>query len=101
MRGVTVGECQACGARRFPVPIWCHVCGSDNIKAKAVWSGTVAETTVVRHAPGRRLAPLQLGTVRLSAGGVVIARLEAPVGEGSRVHVFLEGGVPVARQPTR
>jgi uncharacterized OB-fold protein len=92
-----VGQCDVCGARRFPIPLWCDVCGSDRIEKVGETSGTVAETTVVRHAPGRRLEPVAVGTVRLSGGGVVIARLAGGVREGDRVRVAIEDGAPVAQ----
>jgi uncharacterized OB-fold protein len=92
-----VGRCEVCGARRFPIPLWCDVCGSDRIERIAETSGTVAETTVVRHAPGRRLGPVAVGTVRLSGGAVVIARLADGVREGDRVRVVIEDGAPLAQ----
>lgn len=97
MNALVLGECEACGARRFPTPLWCHVCGSDRIGQVTETSGTVAETTVVRHAAGRRLAPVRIGTVRLTGGGVVIARLDAAASEGDRVEIDVEDGAPVAR----
>jgi hypothetical protein len=60
-------------------------------------SGTVAETTAVRHAPGRRLSGIRIGTVRLAGGGVVIARLDPAVSEGDHVRLDVERGAPVAR----
>jgi uncharacterized OB-fold protein len=99
MSGLVVGECSSCGARRFPRPLWCDVCWSDSIKEVTVSSGKVSETTVVRHAVGRRLGSVRLGTVRLTGGGVVIARLQPAVAEGNRVDIVVEDGAPVARQP--
>lgn len=97
MTELVVGECGVCGARRFPVALWCHVCGSDAIRGVAASRGTVAETTVLLHAPGRRLEPVRLGTVMLAGGGAVIARLDLAVDEGADVEVVVEDGAPVAR----
>jgi uncharacterized OB-fold protein len=96
MTALVVGECRSCGARRFPKPLWCDVCGSDAVDEVKLSSGTVSEATIVRHIAGRRTAPLRLGTIRLTGGGVVIARLGPSVEEGSRVDVVVEGGAPVA-----
>ena len=97
MSALVLGECEACGARMFPVPLWCHVCGSDRIGEVTETSGTVTETTIVRHAAGRPLAPIRIATVHLTGGGVVIARLDAAGGEGDRVEISVEDGAPVAR----
>jgi uncharacterized OB-fold protein len=75
MTALVVGECRSCGARRFPKPLWCDVCGSDVVDEVRVSSGTVSEATIRRHVAGRSIVPLRLGTIRLTGGGVVIGRL--------------------------
>ena len=82
------------------MPLWCDVCGSYRIDEVASPSGLVTEVTTVRHMPGRFLSPQRLGTVRLDGGAVVVARLEAAVGEGRRVDVVVDDGAPVARPRT-
>jgi uncharacterized OB-fold protein len=94
---IVVGKCPSCGAERFPLPLWCDVCGSYRIEELSSPSGLVTEVTIVRHVPGHSLPPVRLGTVRLDGGAVVVARLEAAVGEGSRVDVVVEDGAPIAR----
>jgi uncharacterized OB-fold protein len=91
-----VGACDECGARRFPVPLWCEVCGAGRISEVEEASGRVAEMTVLRHVPGRRLEPVRIGTVNLEGGAIVIARLGEGVKEGDSVRVTLDGGAPVA-----
>ena len=54
------------------------------------------ETTIVRRAPGGLRRPVLLGSVRLAAGPLVIARLEEGAETGARVRVWMDGGVPVA-----
>ena len=100
MTGIVIGKCSSCGAQRFPVQLWCDVCGSYRIDEVVSPSGLVTEVTIVRHIPGRFLPPLRLGTVRLDGGAVVVARLEAAVGEGSRVDVVVDDGAPIARPRT-
>ena len=97
MTSIVVGKCPSCGAERFPLPLWCDVCGSYRIDERPSRAGRVTETTIVRHIPGHSLPPVRLGAVRLDGGAVVVARLEAGVGEGSRVHVDVDDGAPVAR----
>jgi uncharacterized OB-fold protein len=97
---IVIGECPSCGAQRFPVPLWCDVCGSYRIDEVVSPSGLVTEVTIVRHIPGHSLPPVHLGTVRLDGGAVVVARLAAAVGEGSRVDVVVEDGAPIARPLT-
>ena len=97
MTSIVVGKCPSCGAERFPIPLWCDICGSYRIDEVSPPFGLVTETTIVRHIPGHVLPPVRLGTVRLAGGAVVVARLEAGVGEGSRVEVDVEAGAPIAR----
>jgi hypothetical protein len=67
-----------------------------------VWAGTVEETTILRHAPGHALpAPVRIGAVRIAGGGVVIARLDAGVGEGARVVLAEDAGAIHAGVPRR
>lgn len=96
MTSLHVAACDECGARRFPVPLWCDVCGSDRISKVVEAIGRVTETTIVRHAPGRRLEPIRIGTVNLGGGAIVIARLDEGVKEGDSVRATLEGGAPLA-----
>jgi uncharacterized OB-fold protein len=98
VNGVAAGACGACGWRGFPVPEWCPRCGSDAVRVALAWGGTVEETTILRHAPGRTLpGPVRIGSVRLAGGGVVIARLDPAVGEGSRVLLVDDAGTIRAR----
>ena len=97
MSGVRVGVCEECGTQRFPLQVWCAVCGSDRIEVAVGTKGTVEETTTVRHVPGHLGPPVHIGTVRLAGGARVIARLEALAEEGSAVELLTVDGAPVAR----
>ena len=93
---VPVLVCEQCGAALFPARLLCPRCGGSRWREEPVDAGVVEETTVVRRAPGGLRRPVLLGSVRLAAGPVVIARLEPGVEAGARVRVSMEGGVPVA-----
>ena len=97
MIAVTVGECVQCGQRRFPLPIWCHRCGSFDVRDVPVSSGTVAEATIVRRAVGVARGSVRLGAVALDGGGVVVARLEPGVTTGMHVAVGIASGAVTAR----
>ena len=93
--GALVSACSDCAWRGMPHRDWCPVCRSDRVRRVRVHVGTVAETTIVRKGAGP--FPVRLGTVRLDAGGVVLARLEAGASEGARVQLLDDGGAVVAR----
>jgi hypothetical protein len=90
--------CVRCDTAAFPRPLWCPRCGGDAWREEELGAGLVEETTFVRRAPGRSLQPPpRLGTVRLDAGPVLVARLDPGAAAGGRVWVELDGGAPVAR----
>ena len=82
--------CVACGHVQYPVGETCGQCFSDDLTWRAVErGGTVLATTAIRHATEayfQKLRPVRIGTVKLDAGPVVLARLSADVAKaGKRV----------------
>lgn len=97
--GVTVFQCMRCGHRAFPDRLWCPVCGGYEWRHVWIDRGTVEDVTLVRRAPGRSFRhPVRLGTVALSGGPRVVARLEDELEPGTSVAVDVEGGALVARR---
>ncbi|SAK75795.1 hypothetical protein AWB76_04963 [Caballeronia temeraria] len=83
-----VTQCTQCGLTLFPARYFCPSCGSNAWTRCTVESGTVMESTVVRHRAGERDSPpIYLATVRTDAGPVVVARLNAAVPDGSAVRL--------------
>ena len=95
--GADVCLCESCGWAGMPWRDWCPACGSARVRAARVHVGTVEETTIVRKGAGPAGTTTRVGSVRLDRGGVVIARLEAGAGQGSRARLLDDGGVVVAR----
>ncbi|SAL78078.1 Zn-ribbon domain-containing OB-fold protein [Caballeronia telluris] len=86
-----ITQCTQCGLGLFPARYFCPRCGSNNWTRRAVESGTVMESTVVRHRAGERDAPpLYLATVRMNEGPMVVARLNAPVTDGAAVRLQVD-----------
>jgi uncharacterized OB-fold protein len=90
--------CVRCERAAFPRPLWCPACGGAEWREEELGAGRVEETTYVRRVPGHTLVPpARLGTVRLDAGPVLVARLAPGVSAAGRVWLELDGGAPVAR----
>jgi hypothetical protein len=58
--------------------------------------GRLLDTTTLERAPGGLRAAVRIGSVRLPGGGVLIARVEADVGEDDTVRLSSDGGAAVA-----
>jgi uncharacterized protein len=96
-RGLTVWECASCGLAVFPRRLGCPRCGSAEWRRRTAETGVVEESTLLRRAPGRALhGPVRIGSVRLDAGPMVVARLAPAAGAGMRVQLLEDDGVPVA-----
>jgi uncharacterized OB-fold protein len=91
-----VSACDRCGWRGFPRRLWCPACGADALRDEEVSAGRVDDATLVRRAPGRGELSVQVGTVRLDGGGLLIARLEG-ARVGDQVDVAVADGALVAR----
>lgn len=94
--GVAVSLCSACGWSGLPERLWCPRCGSGSLRTALVHAGRVQETTVVRKMVGGG-PPVRLGTVQLSGGARIVARLEPDATAGARVRLLTDGGAAVAR----
>lgn len=86
-----VYECTQCGKTLFPRRYFCPACGGENWLACTTQTGIVMETTVVRHRAGEAgPQPLHLASVCTQAGPVVIARMEAPLADKTRVSLAVD-----------
>ncbi|MGN6870196.1 MAG: Zn-ribbon domain-containing OB-fold protein [Solirubrobacteraceae bacterium] len=84
MTELQIQRCEVCGTSAFPDRLWCPSCGASAFQPVPAGRGRVEEETTLR----RSAEPITLGTVRLEAGPLVIARLAAGAKAGT--HVRLE-----------
>jgi uncharacterized OB-fold protein len=94
--GVVVSCCGACGWKGLPERLWCPRCGGTEVGTTRVREGTLEEVTTARRAV-RSGVPVAVGSIRLEGGGVLIARLEGALAEGSPVELEDDRGAAVAR----
>lgn len=71
LRPFTVSRCARCGLSAWPPPAMCSRCGSLEFAPEPAPGGTLEDATESAGPDG----PVTLGTVRTSAGPVVIARV--------------------------
>jgi uncharacterized OB-fold protein len=83
MTELQIQRCDTCGTSAFPDRLWCPGCGGGELRHVAAGPGRVEEETTLR----RSAEPVQLGTVRLDSGPLVIARLAPGAGAGTEVHL--------------
>jgi uncharacterized OB-fold protein len=90
-----VQRCEACGVALFPDRLRCPTCGEPPTQRLPAGPGRVEEDTQVRRAQDQSPGAVRLGSVRLDAGPVVIARLAQETGAGSvvRLDVTPEGAI--------
>jgi hypothetical protein len=81
-----VAACTGCGLAAWPRPAMCRRCGSLRFGSVAAPDGVLEEV-----AGG-------LGTVRVGAGPVVVARVEGAA-PGDAVALEVRDGVLIARRP--
>lgn len=99
MTELEIQSCAACGMVVFPDRLRCPACGGVCQERVPAGSGRVAEETTLRRSCGP-LGPVRLGSVRLEAGPVVIARLDDEVGSATEVWLELANdGTIWARAP--
>jgi len=84
--------CQSCRSVQYPVGEICRSCLSSDLRWEPVpGEGTVLSSTVIRHATEayfQKHRPILMGTVKLDAGPVVMARLARECTEpGARVVI--------------
>jgi uncharacterized OB-fold protein len=89
--------CEGCGRAFFPARTLCPGCGGTGFHLEPARAGVVEEVTARTGADG---TAVEIASVRLAGGPVVIARLTAQVAAGIEVVVEDEGGAPVARPPS-
>jgi uncharacterized OB-fold protein len=87
-----IQRCEACGACLFPARLRCPTCGGVRLAAIPAGPGLVEEETRLLHPPGAVDGPVQLGSIRLRSGPVVIARLDEGAGVGAAVRLELVAG---------
>ena len=85
MTELEVQRCERCGTSAFPDRLWCPGCGGGELRHQPAGPGRVEEETTVRRPPTAE--PVRLGTVRLQAGPVVIARLATGAAAGIQVRL--------------
>lgn len=85
MSELKIFRCERCGTAWFPERLRCPRCGGVAFARIPAGAGRVEETTTLRRAPGSD--GTILGSVRLDARPVVIARLDAGVTSGARVRL--------------
>ncbi|MGH2874344.1 MAG: Zn-ribbon domain-containing OB-fold protein [Solirubrobacteraceae bacterium] len=93
MSELLIWRCEACGAGLFPERLRCARCGGLRLVAAAAGPGAVEQETVLPRSPDRQQpGPIRLGSVRLAAGPVVIARLGEGVRAGAGVRLSRDAG---------
>ena|SRR5690242_6177022 len=80
-----IQRCERCGTSAFPDRLWCPGCGAGAWEHVPAGPGRVEEETTLHRAA----EPIRLGSVRLDAGPMVVARLDTGAQAGTRVHLEL------------
>ncbi len=90
MTELQIQSCERCGTNAFPDRLWCPGCGAAELRHAPAGPGNVEQETGLRRPPPKapQDEPVRLGTVRLQAGPLVIARLSRDARAGA--HVRLE-----------
>jgi len=97
---LTAFQCAHCGTTVFPPLYFCPSCGGGEWLERALEYGTVSESTVIRHRAGQQAeAVLHLATVVTDDGPVVIARLEQPSADGTRVRLYIDEAQRITARP--
>ena len=97
--GIPLTRCVDCGAGYFPARLICPRCGNANWRQDEVREGVVEQTTIVRHAAGQAdWKPRHIASVRTSDGQLIVAGLEEPLPEATKVALFDNDGAPIARR---
>jgi uncharacterized OB-fold protein len=78
-----IQRCERCETSMFPDRLWCPRCGAAELRHVEAGPGRVEEETTLR----RSAEAVRLGTVRLDSGPLIIARLAARTGDGTRVRL--------------
>ncbi len=89
MTELEIQRCERCGTSAFPDRLWCPGCGAGELRHQPAGPGRVEEQTTLRRPPAfaPQDEPVRLGTVRLQAGPLIIARLAPGAGAGLQVRL--------------
>jgi len=85
MSELQIQRCEGCGLNVFPDRLWCPGCGAGELRHVDAGPGRVEEETTLRRPP--TADPITLGTVRLKAGPLVIARLSTGADPAAQVRL--------------
>jgi uncharacterized OB-fold protein len=97
--GITVTRCTSCGAGYFPARLICPKCGDANWREDQVSEGVVEQSTIVRVAAAQAdWKPRHIASVRTADGQMIVAGLEEPLPDATRVALFDRDGAPIARR---
>ena len=98
-RGLPLARCTVCNAGYFPPRLICPQCGSAAWRDDTVNEGVVEQSTIVHHAAGNaEWKPRHIASIRTSEGQLIVAGLEEPLPNATRVTLFDQEGSPVARK---
>jgi hypothetical protein len=89
--GLTVCKCCGCGALFFPARLICYRCGAGDWSHERIYEGTIEESTRIPGVNGSK--DTFLATTN-AAGLHIIAALEEPMPDGTRVLLEERGGAP-------
>jgi uncharacterized OB-fold protein len=87
MSELQVQRCRRCGTVAFPDRLWCPGCGAGELSHEPAGPGSVEQETTLRRLPAPEHEPVRIGTVRLRAGPLIIARLAQAVQAGTEVRL--------------
>jgi uncharacterized OB-fold protein len=98
MQGLRITKCRRCSTQYFPPRLICHRCGNDTWAEETLREAEIEESTTVMHVVGGVASgPSYLATVRARKRLRLIVGLEAPLADGTRVHLAERSGAPFAR----
>jgi uncharacterized OB-fold protein len=84
-----IQRCDRCGTALFPDRLRCPGCGECSFTRIPAGPGVVEQQTTLRHASGIE-DEIRLGSVRLAAGPVAIARLDDRTPAGAVVQLVVD-----------
>jgi uncharacterized OB-fold protein len=97
--GLPLVRCTACDAGYFPARLICPRCGNASWRDDVVNEGVVEQSTIVHHAAGNAdWKPRHIASIRTSEGQLIVAGLEEPLPNATRVALFDQEGSPIARK---
>ena len=97
--GVPLTRCTACNAGFFPARLVCPKCGNASFRDDVVNEGVIEQTTIVHRATGNAdWKPRHIASIRTADGQLIVAGLEEPLPNATRVALFDQEGSPIARK---